>query len=355
MKLSLTSNSLFSVQKFKNRKYCTINKKLYDLLEIKKNFQQKELKTQYHKLCKKHHPDTNNGKSIKFLEINKAYQILSSRLKRNEYDRLDVNLYQQFVENWEKEFDISQEPIKIKIKPETSKKNLVPDFFQLIINKFMGNFLQIKQETNNNNNSSGQVIPSRFSHLYFILDNSSSMHNTNLIDKCLDGIKNFIEELSFDKKILISLHYFSTVQTTDFLQKQIDDAYQHVSNINYVTLAKQAGYTCLYDAIFECINTTQNLGKMDKTTFIVFSDGDDNQSNINLNYLLKFMKQNNKVNIIIVTYDMEATNMKAIVDAAKFGRLLRIGKQYEFKSIGQAFRKTKDLILNVDTINYLIN
>lgn len=60
----------------------------YDILNIKPNSTEREIKTSYFKLSKKYHPDKNSSpESVqKFQEISEAYQILSDPEKRKLYD-----------------------------------------------------------------------------------------------------------------------------------------------------------------------------------------------------------------------------------------------------------------------------
>src|SRR5687767_8342714 len=63
----------------------------YDILGVKKNASEDEIKTTYRKLAKKHHPDVNKGNKEaenKFKEISEAYAVLSDKEKRDQYDRL---------------------------------------------------------------------------------------------------------------------------------------------------------------------------------------------------------------------------------------------------------------------------
>ena len=74
--------------------------KYYDLLGLNKdnNPSQKEIKMAYHKLAMKHHPDKNpNDQKTAdlFKEISNAYSILSDEDKKNKYDRLGDNNYEE--------------------------------------------------------------------------------------------------------------------------------------------------------------------------------------------------------------------------------------------------------------------
>ncbi len=65
-------------------------KNYYDVLGIKKNATEDEIKSAYRTLAKKYHPDLNKGDTSsanKFKEINEAYQVLSDKEKRSNYDQ----------------------------------------------------------------------------------------------------------------------------------------------------------------------------------------------------------------------------------------------------------------------------
>lgn len=68
----------------------------YDVLGVKRNAEEKEIKSAYRKLARKFHPDVNpNDKSAegKFKEVSQAYEVLSDPEKRK--------LYDQYGDNWE--------------------------------------------------------------------------------------------------------------------------------------------------------------------------------------------------------------------------------------------------------------
>ena len=100
------------------------NKDYYTILEINKNATDKEIKSAYYKLSKKHHPDK-NGDEILFHGINEAYTILSDSEKREEYDKKSKfgNCYNEYFELFETNFDYSHDDNKDKY--DQFKKNEV--------------------------------------------------------------------------------------------------------------------------------------------------------------------------------------------------------------------------------------
>jgi len=63
-------------------------KSLYETLEVSENASEAEIKKAYRKLARKYHPDVNKEASAedKFKEINSAYEILSDKEKKQQYD-----------------------------------------------------------------------------------------------------------------------------------------------------------------------------------------------------------------------------------------------------------------------------
>jgi molecular chaperone DnaJ len=59
----------------------------YNILGVKKDASDDEIKKAYRKLAHKHHPDKTGGDEAKFKEINEAYQVLSDKTKRSQYDQ----------------------------------------------------------------------------------------------------------------------------------------------------------------------------------------------------------------------------------------------------------------------------
>ncbi|HBR71824.1 MAG TPA: molecular chaperone DnaJ [Candidatus Moranbacteria bacterium] len=70
-----------------NIKYFLMSKNYYDILGVSKGASDDEIKKAYRKLAHKYHPDKSGGDEKKFKEINAAYQVLSDKSKRAQYDQ----------------------------------------------------------------------------------------------------------------------------------------------------------------------------------------------------------------------------------------------------------------------------
>jgi molecular chaperone DnaJ len=62
-------------------------KDYYQILGVNKTATEDEIKKAYRKLAHQYHPDKSGGDDKKFKEINEAYQVLSDKTKRANYDR----------------------------------------------------------------------------------------------------------------------------------------------------------------------------------------------------------------------------------------------------------------------------
>lgn len=70
-------------------------KSLYKTLEVSENASESEIKKAYRKLARQYHPDVNKDKGAeeKFKEINAAYEILSNKEKKQQYDMHGDNMF----------------------------------------------------------------------------------------------------------------------------------------------------------------------------------------------------------------------------------------------------------------------
>lgn len=66
----------------------------YDILGITKGATDAEIKRAYRRLAQEHHPDKHGGDNQKFKDINKAYQVLSDKNKRQQYDQFGATFEQ---------------------------------------------------------------------------------------------------------------------------------------------------------------------------------------------------------------------------------------------------------------------
>ncbi len=64
-----------------------MQKDYYKILGVERNATEEDIKKAYRKLAHEHHPDKKGGDAERFKTINEAYQVLSSKEKRAQYDR----------------------------------------------------------------------------------------------------------------------------------------------------------------------------------------------------------------------------------------------------------------------------
>lgn len=114
----------------------------YEILEVSKTAGADDIKKAYRRLAKKYHPDLNPGNKraeAMFKEISEAYEILSSPLKRREYD----NRPQQ---------EPPREQRREPVKKETPRAPVNPDFDISHITKGFENYFGFDPKTGNISN-----------------------------------------------------------------------------------------------------------------------------------------------------------------------------------------------------------
>lgn len=67
--------------------FIAMQKDYYKILGVEKNASQEDIKKAYYSLAHQYHPDKKGGDEAKFKEINEAYQTLSDKDKRSQYDQ----------------------------------------------------------------------------------------------------------------------------------------------------------------------------------------------------------------------------------------------------------------------------
>ncbi len=71
------------------------NKDYYKILGVSESASEEEIKKAFHKLAYQYHPDRPGGNEHKFKEINEAYQVLSDKKSKEQYDH-----YRQYGSNF---------------------------------------------------------------------------------------------------------------------------------------------------------------------------------------------------------------------------------------------------------------
>lgn len=118
-----------------------LNMDLYEILELKPNASEVEIKKAYIKLVKIYHPDKNHSPdaSIKFQKIQSAYDILSNKESRQEYQKMNQKEKSGFM-------DILEKIIGDNINLDEFKKyafNVAKNDFEYIQKNFLNFFRSI--------------------------------------------------------------------------------------------------------------------------------------------------------------------------------------------------------------------
>jgi len=116
------------------------NKDYYKILGISRSASEDEIKKAYRKLAHQHHPDKAGGDEAKFKEVNEAYQVLSNKEKRAQYDRFGQTFdgagFQGGAPGWGGFGGFGGDGVKWNVNPEDLGD--FSDIFETIFDQFGG-------------------------------------------------------------------------------------------------------------------------------------------------------------------------------------------------------------------------
>lgn len=151
-------------------------KDYYQLLDVKKDATQKEIKRAYRKLARKYHPDVSSepNAETKFKEMAEAYEVLKDPEKRAAYDQLGANYKagQNFTPppDWDAGFEFSGGGFTNENTSQFS------DFFE---NLFGQQFEPDNQQQRGSNFYNQGGTPSQDHHAKVLIDLEDSYQGTN--------------------------------------------------------------------------------------------------------------------------------------------------------------------------------
>ena len=177
---------------------------LYEILELKPNASEVEIKKAYFRLAKIYHPDKNNSPTATehFQKIHSAYEILINDKSRQEYQKMNSKEKNNFVE-------ILEKIIKENINLEELKKygiNLDKQDFEYIQANFMNFFKAINVNELINLFKKGVVLRKDFNNVINCSDISDE--NENYDETCAEYYYNlpiFKKVNKLDIKIELSI------------------------------------------------------------------------------------------------------------------------------------------------------
>ena len=105
-----------------------MKRNLYELLGLKENATQDEIKSSYRRLVKRHHPDA-GGEKDRFLAIQDAWEILNDPFKKEQYDKTIFSLQKPSNfnnKNWEEKVNTKKHSSTIK---DNEVKNWIKNIY----------------------------------------------------------------------------------------------------------------------------------------------------------------------------------------------------------------------------------
>ena len=297
------------------------NNLLYDILGVNPKATQSEIKIAFTQLCKKYHPDVNDGKYMKFLEITKAYEFLKNPEERKQFDDLSLEHYKLFVTKWRSEFDPTKEKVTCKaIESKDSGTNILA-------------YIRTDPYIHK---------PLKYTHLYVLQDVSNSMNQTK-VTYSSESLKKFLWDLKTRREINVNIVEFNYEMDFKCHNKSIKEVLEMYGNENICSY--KGDQTALYSSLNQCIEQINQLDSINHTLFVVITSGYDNWGFQKLSEIIDKM-ENHKVNIMFMAVDMlDVRHLISISKAASRGAVLKVNSDEFPSSCDSFYNKIKDELL----------
>jgi hypothetical protein len=378
------------------------NKLLYNILELHEKCTQEEIKTKHHTLAKQYHPDNKEGNELKFIQIQKAYEILRNIKDRQEYDTMSQDKHKKFNDAWYLLYHDYKYKIKEldKIIENNNKKDIfsyLSKFHARILKSRYNSLMAYEQSKYHNNYEQSKCHNNKAEtrHIYFLLDTSCLMYEfdrkdpilknipsiqlncfwylyrsdnsdkkhyhamkkASYIYKCMENITSILKHLQYNKNNNLYVGSFMTLCDKNNIIKE-NEKLAHLSECLEATdvTTYERGTPKIFDSLALAINNVRKNGSISLTTFVLYTDGTRDNSRITFEELIALIKETKNVNIIIMAINLDDDDvkyLKEIIKAAKFGKLLQVGSKisdFGFANIDDAFTNAKDIIVKGDYI-----
>ncbi len=322
------------------------------------------LKKNFLENAKKFHPDVSDCNPLVYEQYRKAYEILSDPVQKVKYDSLNKDANEKFNKTWDLTYKSEHSFEVVNIKNRKATKNFLVELYYKYKKSIYANKLAELDRQINIDYSVGR------NRLHFVLDNSGSMAKViddfdtsehkimyspdpnqlhTIFELCKQNLIKTVKLVG--SQFLISFSIFSD---------DIENIYIDIDGRNSRHIEKYSkklrcdgNYTALYSTIYKLLKQSNNVKN---TTFIIFTDGENNVSSVLSEHVRELIKELKEVKIIIMTYKLNIDVNKKLNDMikhAKYGKILNIGDDLQLfdghenncKSIDEAFHKAQNQII----------